>query len=217
MLGIPDQRKIACGHSICRGLTRALIGLLLAVLTLDLSWAEEPAGAMPRTNTDDPPPVEELLRPPPPRMRSESSGLMIKGAPKLHYRVKLPCDPKNTSYRIDAAIATQIYKQLRGCWNPPPESKVFTEIRFLRSDENTKPPDAGQPTISIAVRLDRDGRLAAAPQADLIRPSPEAKVLVGDVVRAIERCQPFLQGFDISRPWRDFRMGIRVEGLGTER
>jgi hypothetical protein len=217
MLGIWEQRKIVCGHSICRGLTRALIGLLLTVLTLDASCAEEPAGSSPRANTDDPPPIGELLGPPAPRIPSEGSGLVIPGAPKLHYRVKLPCDPKNTPCRIDAAIAIQIYKQLRGCWSPPAESKVFTEIRFSRSDENTKPADAGQPPISIAVRLDRDGRLAVAPQANLIRPSPEAKILVGDVVRAIERCQPFLRGFDIPRPWRDFTMGIRVDGLGTER
>lgn len=182
----------------------ALLGVVL-VLAPRLSFAE--TSSLPEA-FDEPPSLYEMLHPQ--HTSTTSKPAVLSGTPQSVRRVRLNCDPKTQLCLLDGAAASIIYRQIRGCWNPPTKSRISTEFFFRRSGQTPiTPKDRGQPMISIAIQFGPDGKLSSRPQADVIRhPSPNAKATANAVISAIERCP---LPFDMPPLWRDVVLFMSLE------
>jgi hypothetical protein len=84
-----------------------------------------------------------------------------------------------------------------------------TAFRFGQAAREPKPPDSAKVVVSISFGLKPDGTLLSSPRSSTLN-APDR--LVEDVIRAIERCQPYdmLPGSKYQE-WKDVLIRFRIE------
>jgi hypothetical protein len=186
--------------------------IIVAMFNVGLGHAED---APQPKRADDPPPIEQLLKSSPPA--APEGPVTVEVGPFRNHPVQISTCYTRTPACLERLAALSIYNQVRHCWDPPDRLKVSTDIQVIEPSFLRKGGMGGASTglgkytfISIGFELNMDGMLAAPPNATGY--GPIGGPMATDIVRAIERCQPYKFAPGLSYPiWKDVVMNVRVE------